>query len=135
MRRNKKADQGESEYSRWHVRREVTVGAAAHLAAIVMVLAAGWSNLQKELALIRHDLNQLMESNKQVNSELLRLADRQRLQEYRLEALEKQKQKHDGRYKDETDKKDGDDDVGISGGEFVGGEFDGGVRCLAAGPR
>jgi len=128
MRRKKESGQGEAGYSRWHIRREVTVGAAAHLAALVMVLAAGWSNLQKELALIRHDLNQLMESNRQVNGELLRLADRQRLQEYRLEALEKQKQKHDGRYEHETDKKDGSDDVGVVGGEFVGG-----VRCFAAG--
>jgi len=129
MRRKQEAGQGEAGFSRWHVRREVTLGAAAHLAAIVMVLAAGWSNLQKELALIRHDLNQLMESSKQVNGELIRLADRQRLQEYRLEALEKQKQKRDGRYEHETDKKDDGDDVGVGGGEF-----DGGVRCLAAGP-
>ena len=38
----------------------VTIETVIQLAAVLIMLAAGWCNLQKELALIRHDLDQLL---------------------------------------------------------------------------
>ena len=45
----------------------VTIGTVIQLAAILIMLAAGWCNLQKELALIRHDLDQLIYWNRQMH--------------------------------------------------------------------
>ncbi|MCP4713033.1 MAG: hypothetical protein GY869_30765 [Planctomycetes bacterium] len=57
--KKKKSSEGESV---WGFRREITLGTLLHLAALVLVLAAGWSNLQKELVLIGSELEQLVES-------------------------------------------------------------------------
>ena len=58
------------------------------LAAILLALVMGWSNLQKELALIRHDLNQLLETNAAIQQQLQDVNHICREQEYRLKALE-----------------------------------------------
>jgi hypothetical protein len=73
----------------WSFRREITLGTLLHLAALVIVLTAGWSNLQKELALIQHDLAQLITVNNQLQKHMELLADQTNDHEYRLKALEK----------------------------------------------
>ena len=74
----------------WSFRREVTLGTLLHLAALVIILVAGWSNLQKELALIRHDLVQLVTASTQLQKRIEILADQTQEHEFRLQTLEKQ---------------------------------------------
>ena len=73
----------------WSFRREITLGTLLHLLALVIVLTAGWSNLQKNLALIQHDLSQLITANKQLKQNLEVLTSQFQNHEYRLKALEK----------------------------------------------
>ena len=73
----------------WSFRREITLGTLLHLAALVIILTAGWSNLQKKLALIRHDLDQLVTASTQLQKHIEILADQSLDFEYRLKALEK----------------------------------------------
>lgn len=51
--------------NRFGFSRAVRIGTVIQLAAILIMLAAGWCNLQKELVLIRHDLDQLIYLNRQ----------------------------------------------------------------------
>jgi len=76
--------------SHGQLRRELTLGTLVQLAAILLTLAAGWGNLQKELGLIRHDLDQLLRSNGQLRQQLERLSEHDLQQEYRLRAVEEQ---------------------------------------------
>ena len=83
----------------WSFRREITLGTLLHLTALVIVLAAGWSNLQKELALIQHDLSQLITANSQLQKNIGILSDHIQNHEYRLMALEKGEDQNEPREK------------------------------------
>ena len=76
--------------STWRFRREITLPAILHLLVILIMLVAGWSNLQKDLALIQHDLDQLIHANAELGERIEKLADRQQDHEYRLKTLERQ---------------------------------------------
>ena len=73
----------------WGIRREITLGTLLHLAALVLVLAAGWSNLQKELAVIGSELEQLVESHVRLQEHIENLSDQGMDHEFRLRVLEK----------------------------------------------
>jgi len=81
----------EDKLSGWSFSREVTLGTLLHLAALLIMLAAGWSNLQKDLALIRHELNRLNSSYDQLQKHMEDLSVQGREHEYRLQTLEKTK--------------------------------------------
>jgi len=72
----------------WSFRREVTLGAVVQLGVILVMAAAGWANLQKELALIQRDLGALIKSNSQLRDHMEKLAARCEDYECRLRALE-----------------------------------------------
>lgn len=74
----------------WSFRREVTLGNLLHLMLLAVMAIAAWTNLQKELALIRHDLNQLVTSSKTSHQHMERLNSQCVDHEYRLKTLEKQ---------------------------------------------
>ena len=76
--------------SLWRFRREITLGTLVHIMALVLTLAAGWSNLQKELALIRHELNTLNRNNTRMQQNVATLTENYIQHEYRLRTLEKQ---------------------------------------------
>jgi len=76
--------------STWRFRREITLPAILHLLVILIMLVAGWSNLQKDLALIQHDLDQLIHANVGLQERIEKLARRQQDHEYRLKTLERQ---------------------------------------------
>jgi len=78
--------------SRWRLRREVTIPAAAQLGAILLALVIGWSNLQSELVLIRHDLNQLLRTNEKIEQQLNNLQRTCGEHEYRLKMLEEKRE-------------------------------------------
>ena len=72
----------------WRFRREVTLGTVLHLSALLIMLIAGWSNLQKDLALIRHDLTRLIDSSDKLGQRMETVAQQCRDHEYRLKMLE-----------------------------------------------
>ncbi|MCK5270195.1 MAG: hypothetical protein KAJ46_05390 [Sedimentisphaerales bacterium] len=72
----------------WRFRREITLGTLVQLGAILIALTIGWSNLQSELALIRHDLNRLIQTNERSQRQIENLAEQSREQGYRIKTLE-----------------------------------------------
>jgi hypothetical protein len=72
----------------WVFRREVTLGHMLQLVAMVMVLLAGWNNLQQQLAIIQHDLVRLIADQREFRLDLRQLEQRSGEQEYRLRRLE-----------------------------------------------
>ncbi|MCP4710292.1 MAG: hypothetical protein GY869_16845 [Planctomycetes bacterium] len=80
----------ENGLSVWGFRREVTLGTLLHLAALVLVLVAGWSNLQKELAVIGSELEQLVESHVRLQKHIEHLSGQGLDHEFRLRELEKE---------------------------------------------
>lgn len=72
----------------WRFRREITLGTLVQLGAILIALTVGWSNLQSELSLIRHDLNRLIQTNERSQRQIENLAEQSREQGYRIKALE-----------------------------------------------
>jgi len=72
----------------WSFRREVTLGHLLQIGSLLIILAAGWSNLQKDLALIRHDLTQLIAATDRLQMNLDRLSEQSREHDYRLRRLE-----------------------------------------------
>lgn len=46
----------------WTFRREITFGVLLQLAVVVVMALAGWVNLQKQLAIIQHDLGPLLQN-------------------------------------------------------------------------
>lgn len=81
-----------SELTVWRFRREVTLGTVLQATALLVVLIAGWSNLQKDLALIRHDLTQLIAASEASARSLGQLDEQNREHEYRLRNLERREQ-------------------------------------------
>ncbi len=74
----------------WQFRREITMGTMLHAIVLVMMIVVAWFNLEKELALIRNDLNQLNTTNTQLGKQLEQLTKQCTAYEYRLRNLEKQ---------------------------------------------
>jgi len=77
-----------NESTRWCFRREITLGTILHLIVILVMVIAGWSNLQKELVLIRHELGQLIISKEQLCEHMEQLNERSRRHDYRIMKLE-----------------------------------------------
>ncbi len=69
------ADGTASVQQAWRFRREITLGTLVQLGAILIALTVGWSNLQSELALIRHDLNRLIQINERSQRQIENLAE------------------------------------------------------------
>ncbi len=91
MKAKKPTSEVSGNVSLWRFRREITLGNLLHLLVILIMLVAGWSNLQKELALVRCDLDQLLRSQARLQEHLDKLAEKSQDHEYRIRDLEKYK--------------------------------------------
>ena len=78
-------------FSTWRFRREITLGTVLSLAALLAMLGATWGILQKELALIRHELTGLADASDRINQQISRLGVQCHEHEYRLGILESRK--------------------------------------------
>jgi len=72
----------------WRFRREITLGTLLHLIVLLVIVITTWTNLQRELALIRHDLAQLITANHRLHQHIGILTDTCRNHEYRMSRLE-----------------------------------------------
>ena len=75
-------------FSTWQFRREITLGTLLSLAALLGMVAATWGNLQKELALIRHELTSLIDASDRIHEQMGKLGDQCQQHEYRLGIME-----------------------------------------------
>ena len=75
----------------WRFRREVTLGTVLHLTVLLLMAITAWSNLQKELAIIQHDLTRLVTSNANLQQHIEQQSATIQLHECRLQALEQKK--------------------------------------------
>ena len=66
----------------------MTLGTLVQFAALLIVLGAAWSNLQRELALVRRDLDQLITTHAQLREHIETINGMCREHEYRLRRLE-----------------------------------------------
>ena len=80
----------------WRFRREVTLGTLLQLVVLLTMVVAGWSNLQRELAVIHHDLTQLIESNREQLQRIETLSWRVEHHEYRLGRIGAKANERDG---------------------------------------
>ena len=80
----------------WRFRRELTLGTLVHLVVLLAIVVTGWSNLQRELALIQHDLTRLVRANAKLSEHLEGLTQQCQEHEYRLRAVERQLTRHEG---------------------------------------
>ncbi len=73
----------------WRIKREITIPTIVQLLFVMVMIIAGWINLEKDLTLIQHDLNRLIASNKELHKTIKSLTKKVQHQEYRLSTLEK----------------------------------------------
>jgi hypothetical protein len=86
----------------WRFRREVTLGIIAHLAVLLGMAVAAWSNLQKELAVIQHQLERLVNTQVKLEDHCEKLTIVSQGHEYRIAALEGVAQKQGSSEKTNT---------------------------------
>ena len=84
MKKNKISE----EISVWRFRREITLSTILHLTVILVMVITGWGRLQKELALIKHDLTRLIESDEHIREHIKNLNNRCRSYDFRINGLE-----------------------------------------------
>lgn len=72
----------------WRFRKEVTLGTVVQLVILLGMVMVGWTNLQKELVVIQHDLNRLLSRHEMLCEQLSELVAGQQGHEYRLRHLE-----------------------------------------------
>ena len=72
----------------WRFRREITFGTLLQVAALLIIMITAWSNLQKELAIIRHDLDTLVASSHELKEHIESLNLSCQEYDFRLNALE-----------------------------------------------
>lgn len=74
--------------SGWTFRREITFGVLLQLLVLGVMVLAGWVNLQKQLAIIQHDLSRVLQTQQQTQTQMELLSRQVQRHEYRLSGLE-----------------------------------------------
>lgn len=77
----------------WRFQRDISLGTIMNVLAIITVVMITWGNLQKELALIHYNLNQLVASNMKLQEHIENQTSQFIDHEFRIGSLEKQTQK------------------------------------------
>ena len=95
---------------RWRLKKDVTLGALLHLTLLLVLMATTWINLQKELALIRHDLDRLLHSHTTIQEHIETISRESQVYEYRLQQLEQELNKNADLGKSEDRNDDGEED-------------------------
>ena len=86
-------------FSTWRFRREITLGTLLSLAALLGMVGATWGNLQKELALIRHELSGLIDASDRIHEQMGKMGDQCQQHEYRLGILESKRVSSSSRHR------------------------------------
>jgi len=73
----------------WHLNRQVNLSVLVQLILLASLILGSWINLQRQLDLLQHDVNLLIESNQKFYQKLDSLTTKSIEYEYRLQAIEK----------------------------------------------
>lgn len=84
----------EDSNSRWQFNRQINLSVIIQLFLLASLIVGSWVNLQQQLYLLQHDVNTLLNANKQFQTQLKELAKTDITHDYRLRAIEKTKPKY-----------------------------------------
>ena len=73
----------------WQFSRQINLAVLVQLFLLASLIVGSWVNLQRQLDLLQHDMSILLQTHKQLQSRLEKLADTSTNHEYRLRAVEK----------------------------------------------
>jgi hypothetical protein len=74
----------------WQIDRKISMGVIVQLVLLASLIVGSWVNLQRQLDIVQHDINLLLQSQRDWQNKLDGLNERCLSYEYRLRAIEKQ---------------------------------------------
>ena len=77
--------------ARWRLDRRINLSVLLQLMVLVSLILGSWVNLQRQLGLLQHDVAMLLQSQKEFQQRLELLSERSLSHEYRLQAIEKER--------------------------------------------
>jgi len=75
--------------SGWHFDKKVSIGVLVQLVLLASLIVGSWVNLQRQLDIVQHDINLLLQSQRDWQNKLDGLNERCVSYEYRLRTIEK----------------------------------------------
>jgi hypothetical protein len=75
--------------SNWKFDRQVNLGVIVQLVLLASLIVGSWVNLQRQLDIVQHDINLLLQTQQSWQNKLDGLSERCVSYEYRLRAMEK----------------------------------------------
>jgi hypothetical protein len=82
-------EQSQSNSRSWQFSRQINLAVLVQLLLLASLIIGSWVNLQRQLALLQHDMSMLIQTHKQLQTKLEQLAAQGTNHEYRLRAVEK----------------------------------------------
>lgn len=74
---------------KWKINRQINLSVIVQLLLLASLIVGTWFNVQRQLCLVQHDLERLLEQQKQFQHRLENLGENSLGHEYRLRAIEK----------------------------------------------
>lgn len=81
--------QANSNLRGWRFSRQINLAVLVQLFLVASLVVGSWVNLQRQLDLLQHDMEMLLQTHKQLQTRLEKLAATSITHEYRLRAVEK----------------------------------------------
>ncbi len=78
--------------NKWHLDRRLSLGVLIQLVLLASLIVGSWVNLQRQLDIVQHDINLLLQSQQNWQNKLDSLNERCVSYEYRIRAIEKENQ-------------------------------------------
>jgi len=79
----------EQKNQRWHISRQINLSLFVQLIFLAALIVGSWVNLQKQLTILQHDIDLLLDAQRGFQKQLARLDNTSVCYEYRLRAIEK----------------------------------------------
>jgi len=73
----------------WHINRQINLSVIVQLVMLASLIIGSWVNLQRQLDILQHDVNLLLQSQKSFQQKLESLSAKTIAHEYRIQAIEK----------------------------------------------
>jgi hypothetical protein len=73
----------------WQIDRKVSIGVIVQLVLLASLIVGSWVNLQRQLDIVQHDINLLLQAQQNWQNKLDGLNERCVSYEYRLRTIEK----------------------------------------------
>jgi hypothetical protein len=75
--------------TRWRLDRRINLSVLVQIVVLASLILGSWINLQRQLDAVQHDVNSLLQSQKDFQRRLELLSERSISHEYRLQIIEK----------------------------------------------